>query len=259
MDSSRKPEKSRNASFNKSSTVIVLSKHPQKSITPIKGAAQSVLKSESLLLTQHEKAVALRNNELRKENSELVNLLKKSKEIIKAEALKYKSENQKLKKFLEFAWPLAENKIDEKLRDQIKSGIIIPKVNTGTTEESENIFYEENQSQKDQKAFLAKSLEIKTKIEGETKKCNILKRKIREARQENDSLKQFCKFAIQNKQNDVRSSQSIKDSENIESDEENLDNFMEEIILKKPESEKKNKNLTIQLPGFMKTLMLSKK
>lgn len=131
-------EKSRNGVIIKSSTQIALNK-TVKSATPLKStnAQRSTRKEASL--TPREKALVKQSMEIKKENSELIKLLKKSKELFKDEINKSKAENQNLKSLLEAVWPIVDSRIDEKLREQIKNAIGVKEITKMCTNDTEHI------------------------------------------------------------------------------------------------------------------------
>jgi hypothetical protein len=118
----RGSEKSRNGPIIKCSTMIALNKI-DRTQTPIKLLNPPRSGRKDAPPTPRERALVNQNAKLKKENSELIKLLKKSQELIKEEVHKSKIENQTLKSLLATVWPTVENKIDEKLKEQIKNAI----------------------------------------------------------------------------------------------------------------------------------------
>eukprot|EP01022_Parablepharisma_sp_SALTPOND_P020066 TRINITY_DN3546_c0_g1_i1.p4 TRINITY_DN3546_c0_g1~~TRINITY_DN3546_c0_g1_i1.p4 ORF type:complete len:236 (+),score=54.17 TRINITY_DN3546_c0_g1_i1:3404-4111(+) len=235
MDSSRrerqtqliKLDKSRNSSLNKSSTILILKK-PIKSITPIKGVIQKSAHAPAVI---KENTIVKQNVELKKENAELIRLLKKSKEIIKGEIGKLKQENQLMKKLAGIAWDATEGKIDEKLREQVK-GIIGIKANTGTTNHSEGM-------EDTRKADIGEEVKkMRGKIASEEKRTTTLRTKMQDAKTENKAIKEYMGYAMMRKKNVEK---RWVDSENIDSEEE------EAVPIEKVKA------------GFIRSLLLSGK
>ena len=132
-------QNSRNVlSSGKSTTSISFSRSVSKSTTPLK--IMNIQKSARADVNTREKALLQQNVELRKQNNELVHLLKKSKELIKAEIEKYKAENMIMKKFAEVAWNWAEPNLEDKLKDEVKTLLMKPntKVNSIATNSTDH-------------------------------------------------------------------------------------------------------------------------
>ena len=113
--------KSRNSIVTaRSNTLFTLTKSSIRPVTPIR--RESIQKNSKLniSLTAREKSLVNQNIKLKKENEELIRLLKKSRLYIKEEVRKYKPENIALKNFALVVWPWIETRIDEELKQEIE-------------------------------------------------------------------------------------------------------------------------------------------
>ena len=251
--------------MNKSSTVIVLNKHV-KSITPIKsGAVQRTARNEPSI-TPREKVLMKQNIELKKENAELIKLLKKSKDLIKDEIGKCRAENQAMKAFVEAAWPITEGKIEEKLRDQVKSIIGMRSSNTIATNHTERMSSEPQSTEPNpsSKLTLVESEEIaslKHKLVVKDKQNKFLQAKISDAKSESKSVIEYLSYVLKRKRISVENDKMLLskevlpvDSANVgsEGDEDDKDELGFNLTKVLYDSHNKN-NL---LPGFIKSLML---
>ena len=237
------PEKSRNAIISKSSTVVMLNKHI-RSVTPIKVTNVQRGGHNEPSLTPREKALMKQNIELKKENAEIMRLLKKSKELIKDEITKCKAENQIMRRFLEAAWPVTEGKVEEKLRDQVKALIGI-KANTAPTNHSERV----SDSQSAEKEL--EDLEsLRKSMYKKEEQYNALRGRVEELGKENAAIKKYVEYsAVSDWKKEKKLGRRLVegvlpvDSENVgsegEEDEENCEIGVVALV-----------------PGFMKSLTL---
>ncbi len=233
-------EKSRNPSINKSSTVLVLNKQTKhvKSITPLKCVQHSYRGGEPSV-TPREKALMKQNLELKKENAELVRLLKRSKELIKDEIGRCSAENQTMRRFVEAAWSLTEGRVEEKLREQVRSIVGSNKVNTNATANTES---QSSPGEREREDTIA----LRNELRSMDSKNRMLRGQVGELRSEGRTVAQYVSFVVRNRGGKKPEEALPVDSANVgsESDEDVGDS-------KKGRSEEGP-----QLPGFMKSLML---
>ena len=256
-------DKSRNALGMKSATTIVLNK-PVKSITPIKACNVQRGGRNEVTSTPREKALMKQNADLKKENAELIRLLKKSKELLKDDVSKSRSENLAMKRFIEAAWSLVDGKIEEKLRDEVKPIIGIKdssgKMNTITTNHTDNISAE----LQTERGLKDKLLKIDPE-ELELLRRNLLEKDVQnkvqvlelnEIKRENENIVNYLVFSQNKKQllpqHNYEESKEILpvDSANVGSEAD------EDEISFETCSIKRHNNTTTTLPGFIKTLTL---
>ncbi len=243
-------EKSRNQSIVKSSTVLMLNKHV-KSSTPLRSSnAQRSSRAEPSV-TPREKALAKQNLELKKENAELIRLLKRSKELIRDEINKYAAENITMKHFLEMSWSLTEGKVDEKLREQVRSMIGI-RVNTlNATNNTEHVSAELPASVQPDSEELESLRRQLTAKEAQNK---TLVRQMHAVHQESRAMAKYLSFTLQKRSPVPRFARRVDevlpvDSANVGSDDED-----EEKEAPRSQGTEAGK----QVPGFIKSLMLVK-
>ena len=206
------------------------------------------------------------NMELKNENAELIKLLKKSKDLIKEEIGKFKGENQIMKRFLEATWSLTEGKIDEKLREQVRS-IIGIRVNTITTNHTEQVSSELHSAEPSSKCKSPKSNEseslrsLKEKLIEKENETTNLEARILDLQNEQRCMTTYFSFMLDRTSRDsLRRSGTIVhevlpvDSANVgsEADEdENIDSITTRT--RKTDNTKKGEEV---FPGFIKTMLL---
>ena len=236
---------------------------PVKSITPIKSINTQRSARGDQSLTTREKALMKQNVELKKENAELIRLLKKSKEVIREELGKSKHENQIMKKFIETVWPIVDSKIEGGIKEEVKTIISFRdsgKMNTITTNHTDNISGE----QQSERSLKDKQLEQKLKSDREELEHMKQKLLAKEAqarvmqqerdgfRQENESMKNYLRFS-KNAALPTRKSEGKEilpvDSANVGSE---ADEDGEDWCGKKSG----NHSLIGTLPGFIKSMMM---
>jgi len=245
-------EKSRN-SLGKSTTVLTINKPAIKSITPIKCSNGSRTGRSDPSLTTREKALMKQNVELKKENSELIKLLKKSKEVIKDEIGKYKAENFLMKRFAEASWPYVEAKLEEKLKDEVKPLIAISKesigkMNSNTTNHTDHFSAEKSKSNRDEIDNLRLKLAEK---ESETLS---LQRELNRTRLENEMISKYLKFSQSHKFGIP--SPTKKPKEILPVDSSNVGSEADEDEVEWIKKSEKERNGPTVIAGFIKSLTL---
>ncbi len=165
---------------------------PAKSITPLKSVHGSHSGRPDLSASAREKALMKQNVELKKENADLIRLLKKSKELIRDELGKSQAENQTLKRFVESVWTAAEGKVDDKLREEVKSLLgprELGKMNTTTTNHTDNLAAEpiEGGPQPRERVGRAEHEELE-RLRHREAQCRSLMLELSDARHEKESL-----------------------------------------------------------------------
>ena len=213
--------KSRNGLASGKST-ITLNKPTIRPVTPVKiSKLQKTSKGESVLNTR-EKALIKQNEELKKKNTELLQTLKKQKDIIKDKVMEYKAENEVMKRFAETAWPWVEMQLDEELKETIRPLIKdTTKMNSETTNCSEHRSVEKSHSSHEDAEVL------KQKISSRELEVSNLTKTLKETLIENEAVTNYLRFVQMNS--------------NVENEKTN-----------------KSKDYNKVLPGFIKSLTLSK-
>ena len=194
------------------------------------------------------------NIELKKENSELIKILKKSKEVIRDEIGKYKTENAILKKFAEASWPWVDGKLDEKLKEELKPLLTLSreagKMNSTTTNHTDNLSAERSKSERDEIESLKQRLAEK-EAESQT-----LLQDLAATKAESESIVSYIRYtkvktispsAIKKEQREVLP----VDSANVGSDADE-----EEPIAEDWEKRRGQEGNGAVLPGFIKSLTL---
>ena len=179
------------------------------------------------------------NTELKKKNNELLHLLKKSKDVIKNEMGKYKAENVAMKKFAETVWVWVEDKLESKLKEEMKPLIDKSKikVNITATNYTDQVLADEE----------AEFINIKDSQKDSN--TNNLMEKLNEIKVVNNEINKYLFFlersTLLNKENTL-----ILDSENVESDTEN------DMICRWTKGEKSYDETPMTMPSFIKSLRL---
>ena len=237
-------EKSRNGiTSGKSTTIISSNKSNPRPITPVK--LTTVHKVPSLNI--REKALAKQNEDLKKQNSELLQSLKRNKDIIKEKIVKYKSENTIMKKFTETAWPWVEPRLDEELKASIKPLITAikdtSKMNTESTNHTDHVSTEKSHSNRGEIELL------KQRIQNKKLEADNLEEKLKETLRENTIISEYLKY-LETKPTNIN--ELFEDPSNIINDND------EEILNNSQTSDKVAHGVYRALPGFIRTLTLIK-
>eukprot|EP00826_Nyctotherus_ovalis_P009088 TRINITY_DN12380_c0_g2_i2.p1 TRINITY_DN12380_c0_g2~~TRINITY_DN12380_c0_g2_i2.p1 ORF type:complete len:194 (-),score=72.32 TRINITY_DN12380_c0_g2_i2:168-704(-) len=139
-------------------------------------------------LNTREKALVKQNEDLRKKNSELLQTLKKQKDLIKSRIMGFKSENDAMKRFAEAAWPWVEPRLDEELKETIRPLIKdSARMNSETTNCTEHRSLDKSHSSHEE-------AELKHKISSKEAEASNLTRTLKETKLENEVVAEYLKF-----------------------------------------------------------------
>ncbi len=196
------------------------------------------------------------NVELKKENAELIHLLKKSKELIKDEVARFKSENLLLRRFVESVWTSVEGKVDEKLREQLRPLINLReagKMNTSTTNNTDNPSVGPPSESPKLRPSIDELDQLRQKLaEREMQNC-LLASQLAETRHESESVSGYLQY-VQRRDCAVPK-KPVADRPTLPVDSANVGSEADEEELPPKEQRAICGSASCVLPGFIRSLM----